>query len=90
MGRKAKELILNIVREVEVGKVYEGKVIRIEKYGAFVELWPGTEGLVHISRLAKEKVEKVEDVVSLGDVILVKATKIDERGRVDLSRRDAL
>lgn len=87
---KAKELILNIVREVEVGKVYEGKVIRIEKYGAFVELWPGTEGLVHISRLAKEKVEKVEDVVSLGDVILVKATKIDERGRVDLSRRDAL
>jgi polyribonucleotide nucleotidyltransferase len=67
-----------------------GKVIRIEKYGAFVELWPGTEGLVHISRLAKEKVEKVEDVVSLGDVILVKATKIDERGRVDLSRRDAL
>lgn len=82
--------ILNLVREAEVGKIYEGKVTRVEKFGAFVELWPGTEGLVHISRLAKERVNKTEDVVSVGDQILVKCIGIDEKGRVDLSRKDAL
>ncbi len=87
---KAKEMIINITKEPEVGKIYEAKVIRIEKYGAFVELWPGTEGLVHISKLARERVNAVEDIVSLGDVILVKCIKIDEKGRVDLSRKDAL
>jgi polyribonucleotide nucleotidyltransferase len=78
------------VREAKVGEIYEGKVKRIEKFGCFVELWPGTEGLVHISKLAKERVEKVEDIVSLNDQILVKCIKIDDKGRVDLSRKDAL
>jgi len=82
--------IMDLVREAEVGKIYEGKVTRIEKFGCFVELWPGTEGLVHISRLAKERVEKVESVVSVGDQILVKCIGIDDKGRVDLSRKDAL
>lgn len=79
-----------MTRDVEVGKIYEAKVMRIEKYGAFVELWPGTEGLVHISKLSKERVETVESVVSLGDIIMVKCIKIDDKGRVDLSRKDAL
>ncbi len=84
------DYIINLVREAEVGKVYEGKVIRIEKYGVFVELWPGCEGLCHISRLAKERVNKCEDVVSLGDTILVKCIGINDKGQVDLSRKDAL
>jgi len=87
---KAAEHILNLVREAEVGKVYEGIVRRIEAFGCFVELWPGTEGLVHISKLANERVEKVESVVSLGDQIMVKCIKIDDKGRIDLSRKDAL
>jgi polyribonucleotide nucleotidyltransferase len=82
--------IQNLVREAEVGKIYEGKVTRVEKFGCFVELWPGAEGLVHISRLAKERVEKTEDVVSVGDQILVKCIGIDDKGRIDLSRKDAL
>ncbi|MEF3693617.1 MAG: polyribonucleotide nucleotidyltransferase [Acholeplasmataceae bacterium] len=86
----AAKRILDLAREAEVGKIYEGKVTRIEKFGCFVELWPGTDGLVHISRLAKERVEKVESVVSLGDIILVKCIGIDEKGRIDLSRKDAL
>jgi polyribonucleotide nucleotidyltransferase len=86
----AKERILSLVREAKVGEIYEGKVTRIEKFGCFVEIWPGAEGLVHISRLAKERVEKVESVVSVGDVILVKCIGIDDKGRIDLSRKDAL
>ncbi len=86
----AAEYILNLVRDVEIGQIYEGRVTRIEKYGCFVELWPGTDGLVHISRIAKERIEKVEDVLSIGDQILVKCIGVDDRGRVDLSRRDAL
>ncbi|NLN50186.1 MAG: polyribonucleotide nucleotidyltransferase [Acholeplasmataceae bacterium] len=82
--------IEDLTREVEIGKIYEGKVVRIERFGAFVELWPGTEGLVHISKLAKERVESVESVVAIGDVILVKCIKIDDKGRIDLSRKDAL
>lgn len=84
------EYITNLVKEAEVGKIYEGKVKRIEKYGVFVELWPGCEGLCHISRLAKERVGKCEDVVSLGDTILVKCIGINEKGQIDLSRKDAL
>ena len=87
---RAAEKIMELVKEAKVGEIYEGKVTRIEKFGCFVELWPGTEGLVHISRLAKERVEKVESVVSLGDQILVKCIGIDEKGRIDLSRKDAL
>ncbi len=82
--------IEDLVREAEVGQIYEGKVSRIEKYGVFVELWPGVEGLCHISRLAKERVAKCEDVVSLGDTILVKCIGVNEKGQVDLSRKDAL
>lgn len=87
---KAFKMIEDIIREVEIGKVYQGTVKRIEKFGCFVELWPGTEGLVHISKLALERVKKVEDVVKLGDVITVKAIKIDDKGRLDLSRKAVL
>jgi polyribonucleotide nucleotidyltransferase len=82
--------IEDLVKVAEVGKIYEGKVVRVEKFGCFVELWPGTQGLVHISRLAKERVEKTEDVVSMNDQILVKCIGIDDKGRIDLSRKDAL
>ncbi len=88
--KKAKAMIENLTRQAEIGKVYEGTVVRIEKFGCFVELWKGTEGLVHISKLAKERVEKVESIVSVGDVILVKCIGIDDKGRIDLSRKDAL
>jgi polyribonucleotide nucleotidyltransferase len=87
---KAAEIVRNIVRVAEVGKIYEGKVVRIEKFGAFVELWPGCEGLLHISKIAPEKVAKVEDVLAIGDEIAVKVIGIDEKGRVDLSRKDLL
>ena len=86
---KAMELINNIIREAEVGKIYEAKVVRIEKFGCFVQIWDGCEGLVHISKLAKDRVEKVEDVVKVGDQILVKCIGIDEKGRIDFSRKDA-
>jgi polyribonucleotide nucleotidyltransferase len=88
--KKAKAMIENLTKEAEIGKIYEGTVVRVEKFGCFVELWKGTEGLVHISKLAKERVEKVESVVSVGDVILVKCIGIDDKGRIDLSRKDAL
>jgi polyribonucleotide nucleotidyltransferase len=87
---KAVKLIENIIRQVEVGEIYQGTVTRIEKFGCFVELWPGQDGLVHISKLAKERVERVEDVVKLGDVITVKVIGIDDKGRVDLSRKAIL
>lgn len=89
-NQKAKQIIEDIVREVEVGKVYLGKVKRIEKFGAFVELFNGKDGLVHISELAEERVGKVEDVVSIGDEILVKVTEIDKQGRVNLSHKAVL
>ncbi|HIT50196.1 MAG TPA: polyribonucleotide nucleotidyltransferase, partial [Candidatus Pelethenecus faecipullorum] len=84
------DYILNSVKEAEVGKIYTGKVTRIEKYGIFVELWPGAEGLCHISKLALERVEKPEDVVSLNDEIIVKCIGVNEKGQIDLSRKDAL
>jgi len=84
------KIIEDIVREVVVGAVYTGKVTRIEKFGAFVEIFPGTEGLVHISQLDKSRVAKVEDVVKIGDEILVKVTDIDEKNRINLSRKQAL
>ncbi|WP_096189077.1 polyribonucleotide nucleotidyltransferase [Evansella halocellulosilytica] len=90
MNEKAKQTIEDIIREVEVGQTYLGKVKRIEKFGAFVELFKGKDGLVHISQLAKERVKKVEDVVSIGDEILVKVTEIDGQGRVNLSRKAVL
>ena len=76
--------------EAEVGKVYTGKVTRLMNFGAFVEILPGKEGLVHISQLSTEHVEKVEDVVSVGDEIVVKVTEIDNKGRINLSRKAVL
>ncbi|MFB6466688.1 polyribonucleotide nucleotidyltransferase [Cytobacillus sp. Hz8] len=90
MNQKAKKIIEDIVREVEVGQMYLGKVKRIEKFGAFVEIFSGKDGLVHISELAEERVGKVEDVVSIGDEILVKVMEIDKQGRVNLSRKAVL
>jgi polyribonucleotide nucleotidyltransferase len=90
MNEKAKKIIEDIVREVEVGQMYLGKVKRIEKFGAFVELFSGKDGLVHISELAEERVGKVEDVVAIGDQILVKVVEIDKQGRVNLSRKVVL
>lgn len=89
-ARKAQEIIENLTKEVEVGEVYMGKVTRLMAFGAFVEVLPGKEGLVHISKLAKERVENVEDVVNVGDEIMVKVIEIDKQGRVNLSRKDCL
>jgi len=90
MNEKAKQIIENIVREVEVGQIYLGTVRRIEKFGAFVEIFDGKDGLVHISELAEERVGKVEDVVKIGDEILVKVIEIDKQGRINLSRKAVL
>ncbi|KYO65760.1 polyribonucleotide nucleotidyltransferase [Thermovenabulum gondwanense] len=87
-GEKALEMINRITQDVEVGKVYLGKVLRITNFGAFVEILPGKEGLVHISKLAKGRVKRVEDVVNVGDEILVKVTDIDKQGRINLSHKD--
>ncbi|MFU0783552.1 polyribonucleotide nucleotidyltransferase [Thermoanaerobacterium sp. CMT5567-10] len=89
-GEKAKMIIEAITKNVEVGAIYLGKVTRIASFGAFVEIAPGKEGLVHISKLDKKHVNKVEDVVNIGDEILVKVTEIDKQGRINLSRKDAL
>mgnify|MGYP000702526735 FL=1 len=85
---KTAEMIQDVVKEVEEGKIYTAKVVKIEEFGCFVQLWPGCEGLVHISKLSKDRVEKVEDVVKLGDEILVKAIGTDKKGRLNFSRRD--
>lgn len=87
---KTAEMIKSIVREVEDGKVYKGKVVKVEDFGCFVELWPGCEGLVHVSKLAEERVENPNDVVKVGDEILVKSLGYDKKGRLNLSRKDAL
>ncbi|WYP24923.1 polyribonucleotide nucleotidyltransferase [Alkalihalobacillus sp. FSL W8-0930] len=87
MNDKARKIIEDIVREVQLGETYLGKVKRIEKFGAFVELFKGKDGLVHISQLAEERVGKVEDVVKIGDEIFVRVTEIDNQGRVNLSRK---
>ena len=87
---KTYEMIENIVREPETDKIYTGKVVKVEDFGCFVELWPGCEGLVHISQLAHERVEKTSDVVKVGDEIIVKSQGLDNRGRLNLSRKEAL
>lgn len=89
-ANKAIEAINAITAEPEIGKIYTGKVTRLMNFGAFVEFMPGREGLVHISQLAKERVEKVEDVVNVGDEIVVKLVEIDAKGRMNLSRKAAL
>ena len=87
---KTREMIENITREVEEGKIYEAKVVKIEDFGCFVQVWPGCEGLVHISQLSNDRVEKTEDVVSLGDEIIVKCLGVDKKGRLNFSRKEAL
>ena len=88
--KKAKQMIEDIVREVEVGEIYTGRVTRLMKFGAFVEVLPGKEGLCHISQLANHRVEKVEDVVQVGDQLQVKVVEIDDKGRINLSHKAVL
>ena len=87
---RTRQMIEEVVREVEVGKIYDAKVVKIEEFGCFVQLWPGCEGLVHISQLSHDRVDKVEDVVQLGDEIIVKAQGPDKKGRQNFSRKEAL
>jgi polyribonucleotide nucleotidyltransferase len=87
---KTREMIENVAKEVEIGKIYTGKVVDIHDFGCFVRLWEGCEGLVHVSQLANERIEKPSDVVSVGDEILVKATGYDKKGKLNLSRKEAL
>ena len=89
-AQKALKIIEGLTKDVAEGEIYLGKVVRITTFGAFVEILPGKEGLVHISKLDKKRVEKVEDVVAVGDEILVKVTDIDKQGRINLSRKDAI
>ena len=86
----ARKQIELLTKEVEVGEVYEGTVQRIMNFGAFIEILPGKEGLLHISKMAKERVEKVEDVMNIGDVVKVKVTEIDSQNRINLSRKELL
>ncbi|UXR77500.1 MULTISPECIES: polyribonucleotide nucleotidyltransferase [unclassified Staphylococcus] len=90
MINQARAWIESIVREAEVGQIYDAKVKRIEKFGAFVELFPGKDALVHISQISKERIEKVEDKLAMGDVIKVKVTEIDKQGRVNASHKALL
>ena len=87
---KVAETIKGIVREVETGVIYKVKVVKVEDFGCFVELWPGCEGLVHVSKLAEERIDKPSDLVKVGDMILVKSLGYDQKGRLNLSRKDAL
>ena len=89
-AQRALMMIEGIAKDVEPGQIYLGKVMRITSFGAFVEFLPGKEGLVHISKLDKKRVEKVEDVVNVGDEILVKVIDVDKQGRINLSRKDAM
>ena len=88
-AKKALEWIQNITREVQAGEIFQGKVKRIMAFGAFVEILPGQEGLVHISQLAPYRVEKVEDIVKIGDIVTVKVIEIDDQGRINLSMKEA-
>ena len=87
---KTRKMIEDIAREVEIGKVYNVKVVQVEEFGAFVELWPGCEGLIHISQLDLNRVAKTTDVVNVGDELLAKATGYDKKGKLNLSRKDVL
>ncbi len=87
---KTAEMIKSIVREVEDNKIYTGKVVKVEDFGCFVELWPGCEGLVHVSQLDEKRVEKPSDIVKVGDEIVVKSLGFDKKGRLNLSRKEVL
>jgi polyribonucleotide nucleotidyltransferase len=86
-GEKAKRMVEDIARDVEVGEVYTGVVKRIINIGAFVQILPGKEGLIHISQLANHRVNRVEDEVQIGDEVIVRVTEIDGQGRINLSRK---
>jgi polyribonucleotide nucleotidyltransferase len=86
----AKDAISGMTAEAEIGKVYRGRVVTIKEFGAFVEFLPGRDGLVHISELANFRVKRTEDIVKLGDEIMVKCLGVDEKGRVRLSRKEAM
>ena len=87
---KTANMIKNIVKEVEQDKIYTGKVVKVEEFGCFVELWPGCEGLVHVSQLDTKRVEKPSDMVKVGDEIIVKSLGYDKKGRLNLSRKEAI
>jgi predicted RNA-binding protein with RPS1 domain len=89
-GQKAIDWIKGLTDEIEVGKIYKGKVVRIMPFGAFVEVLPNQDGLVHISKLTDHRVERVEEVANVGDEIMVKATEVDSQGRLNLSRQAAI
>jgi polyribonucleotide nucleotidyltransferase len=89
-GRRALAIIEAIAKDVQPGQIFMGKVTRLMTFGAFVEFAPGKEGLVHISKLDTKRVDKVEDVVKVGDEIMVKVLEVDKQGRINLSRKDAL
>ena len=89
-ANKARKIVESLTKEVQVGKTYLGKVTKLMKFGAFVEILLGKEGLVHVSQLALHRVEKPEDVVKEGDEIMVKVTEIDDKGRINLSRKALL
>ena len=88
--KKTREMIESVIREVETGKIYTGKVVKVEDFGCFVELWEGCEGLVHVSQLDNKRVNKPSDIVKVGDEIMVKSLGYDNKGRLNLSRKDAL
>jgi polyribonucleotide nucleotidyltransferase len=85
---KARAIIEDLVKSAKVGEIYEGKVVRIETFGAFVELFPGTDGLLHVSKINWERVEKPSDVLKMGQIIKVVVSEIDEKGRVNVSHRE--
>jgi polyribonucleotide nucleotidyltransferase len=89
-AKKAIEMVQRIAAEAEIGKIYKGTVRKIVEFGAFVEILPGTDGLVHISQLAPERVRKVSDVLKEGDEVMVKVLEIDKQGKIRLSRKEAL
>ena len=90
MSDKAISIIKSIVEPLNVGDIYEGEVVRIMNFGAFVQLAPNKDGLIHISKLSKERVEKVEDVVNIGDKVKVKVLEIDKMGRINLALREII
>ena len=89
-SKKAIEMVQKIVAEAEVGKIYKGTVRKIVDFGAFVEIFPGTDGLIHISQLAPERVRRVTDILKEGDEVMVKVLEIDRQGKIRLSRKEAL
>ena len=88
VGKKALKMIEDIAKDIEVGKVYDGKVTRIMNFGAFVDIGGGREGLLHISKISNKRVEKVEDVLAVGDEIKVKVYEIDNQDRINLTMKD--